>query len=213
MDSNQSSVPDEPAADDVATGDPDTEPRRNFVFEMGSLIIGGLVGLVPLLVGLVSFLDPLFGSKKKPRLYADAGGGDDDLIRISSLGALEVDGEPQRFPVIADKQDAWNYIPDQPIGAVFVQRLANDEVRVFNATCPHAGCSVSCVGTAFHCPCHNSAFALDGSKLVSDSGRTNPSPRPLDSLEVDSQRLKEDQEVWVKFQNFYTGKHEKKPKS
>jgi menaquinol-cytochrome c reductase iron-sulfur subunit len=213
MASNQSPPSETPAATESSSSDPPAEPRRSFVFEIASIVIGGLVGVVPLLVGVFSFLDPLTRTKKKPLWYAQGGESDNGFVRISSLGALEEDGEPQRFPVIADKQDAWNYIPNQPIGAVFVQRLADNQVLVFNATCPHAGCSVSCIGKEFHCPCHNSAFAQDGSKLVSESGRNNPSPRPLDSLEVDPRRLENDQEVWVKFQNFYTGKHEKKPKS
>jgi len=202
-----------PASDPSHSNDSPSEPRRNFFFEMGAIAIGGIVGLVPLAVGLFSFLDPLGHSKKKPRWYSREEGSDDGFIRISSLTSLEPGGPPQRFPVIADKQDAWNYVPDEPIGAVFVQRLADNAVRVFNATCPHAGCSVACVGKTFLCPCHNSAFAEDGSKLASTAGRNNPSPRPLDSLEVDPQRLEKDQEVWVKFQNFYTGRHEKKPKS
>lgn len=200
-----------PDSDQSPATDSPPEPRRGFVF--ATALIGGLVALAPLLVGLTSFLDPIIRKRKKPERYAGDGAGDDGFVRISSVGALEENGSPQRFPVIADKQDAWNYIPNQPIGAVFVQRLGGNDIRVFNATCPHAGCSVSCNGAAYHCPCHNSAFDLDGSKLASESGRNNPSPRPLDSLEIDAKRLEKDQEVWVKFQNFYTGRHEKKPKS
>ncbi len=207
MASNQSSASDQTPSDESSSW-----PRRIFNYQVGSIIIGGFVGIFPVLVGLFSFLDPLFGRRRKPLAYAQNDGGNDGFIRISSLDALRENGAPQRFPVIADKRDAWNYIPNQPIGAVYMQRLAGNEVRVFNTTCPHAGCSVTCIGEAFHCPCHNSAFNLDGSKLKSESGRSNPSPRPLDSLEVDAERL-ENGEVWVKFQNFYTGKHEKKPKS
>jgi Rieske Fe-S protein len=189
-------------------------PRRFFNYQVGSIIIGGIVGIAPLLVGLFSFLDPLFARRKKPLAYAEDGAGDDEFIRISSLDALQENGIPQRFAVIADKRDAWNYMPNQPIGAVYVQRLDGNEVLVFNVTCPHAGCSVSCTGTEFHCPCHNSAFKLDGSKLEMKSGAPNPSPRGLDELLVDPVRLGgEDPEVWVKFENFYTGKHEKKSKS
>lgn len=210
---NQSPASDQSPASgkSQSTGSP-AEPRRNFVYVVASIVVGGIVSVVPLLFGAFNFLDPILRKKKKPKWYAKEGEVDDGFVRISSLNALDEAGSPQRFPVIADKQDAWNYIPNQPIGAVFVQRLGND-VRVFNATCPHAGCSVSCDGTAYHCPCHNSAFALDGSKLASRSGRTNPSPRALDSLEVDLRRLEKDQEIWVKFQNFYTGRHEKKAKS
>ena len=209
MGSNQSSASDQTPADDTSSW-----PRRIFNYQIGAIIIGGIVGIAPVLVGLFSFLDPLIGRRRKPLAYAQDGADDDEFIRISSLDALQENGAPQRFPVIADKRDAWNYTPNQPIGAVYVQRLDGKHVRVFNTTCPHAGCSVSCIGEAFHCPCHNSAFNLDGSKLKSKSGRSNPSPRPLDSLEVDPVRLGgENPEIWVKYQNFYTGKHEKKPKS
>jgi Rieske Fe-S protein len=211
MASKQSSASDQTPS---SSKNSSSEPRRNFGYQIASIVIGGVVGVTPLLVGLVNFLDPLFGRRKTPLAYAQDGAGDDDYIRISSLEALEEGGPPQRFPVIADKRDAWNYMPDQPIGAVYVQRTAPNEVLVFNTTCPHAGCSVSCTGTAFHCPCHNSAFNLDGTKLESKSGRKNPSPRALDELDVDPVRLVgENPEVWVKFQNFYTGKEHKKPKS
>ena len=130
---------------------------------------------------------------------------------MAALSALRPGDAPQRFAVIADRQDAWNYIPDQPIGAVFIERTGESEVRVFNATCPHAGCSVSCDGQSFNCPCHNSSFNLDGTKRVSGSGRENPSPRSLDSLLVDPDQLAKG-EIWVKFVNFFTGREKPIPK-
>lgn len=39
------------------------------------------------------------------------------------------------------------------------------EVRAFSAVCPHEGCSAAPDGDRFSCPCHGSAFALDGSLL------------------------------------------------
>jgi Rieske Fe-S protein len=201
----------EPAARQNVTTGGEGGSRRNFAVELSSILIGAVLGLIPACVGLFAFLDPLRRQRPKPTAYRAGSGGPEGYTRITSLASLPVGGTPQRFPVISDQRDAWNFIPQQPIGAVFVARTAPEEVRVFNATCPHAGCSVSCDGSAFNCPCHNSAFNLDGSKRVSQSGRENPSPRPLDSLAVDAQMLAQG-EIWVEFVNFYTGIAEKKPK-
>ena len=198
-----------PAAASPAAG----EPRRGMLFKILSVAIGAVISLGPFGAGLTAFLDPLWRKKKVPEKYRKPGGaGSDKFVRVTSLDSLAIGGTPQRFPVIDDKIDAWNFTPAQPIGAVFIQRVAPHKVVVLNATCPHAGCSVACNGTAFNCPCHNSAFNLDGSRRENESGRENPSPRALDSLVVDDDRLQQG-EVWIEFMNFYTGVEEKKPKA
>ena len=137
---------------------------------------------------------------------------DSGAMRELCCYALTVGAPPQRFSVISNQTDAWNFSPQQPIGAVYADRPQDNVVRVFNVTCPHAGCSVSCDGQAYVCPCHNSSFELDGSKRTSESGRENPSPRPLDQLAVDESRLATG-DVWVEFKNFYPGRKEKTAKS
>jgi Rieske Fe-S protein len=215
-DESQEDVADSPAAtaadssanDESSNG---TDTRRRF-FEIASLVLGGLVSIGPALIGLIAFLDPLRRKPAKPLLHREeGGGGDDGFIRVASLDAL-VSGTPQRFAVIDDKIDSWNFTPDQPIGSVYIQKPATDSdaIRVFNTTCPHAGCSVSCDGEIFKCPCHNSSFELDGAKRTSAGGRANPSPRELDTLE---HRIDENGEIWVEFKNFYTGTHDKKEKA
>jgi menaquinol-cytochrome c reductase iron-sulfur subunit len=187
-------------------------PRRGFLLSAAAAIAAGAAALVPLAVGIVAFLDPLRRKKataKRNRGEADEGG--QGWVRVCALEALGQNGPPQRFPVIADQYDAWNFTPGAPIGAVYVERTGPQSVRVFNATCPHAGCSVSFHGQGFVCPCHNSSFDLSGAKQVSLSGRENPSPRGLDSLEVDPERLAQG-EVWIRFMEFYTGRAEKIPK-
>ena len=186
-------------------------PRRNFVLEGATVVISLIVGVVPFAAGLLSFLDPLFRKNQTPGKHTKGDqGGKTELVRICSLEALPPNGPPQRFPVITDQFDAWNFTAQQPIGSVYLQRISDSEVRVFNTTCPHAGCSVSCDGQAFHCPCHNSSFELNGSKRVSESGRENPSPRALDTLE---HTIDESGYVNVHYQNFYPGREEKKPKA
>ncbi|MCA9203539.1 MAG: Rieske 2Fe-2S domain-containing protein [Planctomycetales bacterium] len=188
------------------------EPRRNFLMSLSATVVGAAVGLIPVFTGLIAFLDPLSRKRKVPGAYAAASGGREGFVKVCSLEALAVDGSPQRFAVIDNQTDAWNFTPAQAVGSVYVQRTGNSDVRVFNTTCPHAGCSVAFTGSAYHCPCHNSAFNLDGTKLQSTTGRENPSPRPLDELVVDADKLA-DGEVWVKYQNFYTGREEQIPKS
>lgn len=190
----------------------DHDDRRNFIHTVLSLVIGAFLGLFPLLVGLVSFLNPLRSKRKLPTVAAQSSGdAPEGYTRLCALAALGVGDPPLMFQVVGDKQDGWNFAADQDIGTVFAQRIAEDDVRVFNATCPHAGCLVGCDGEAFLCPCHNSSFNIDGTKRVSGSGRENPSPRDMDKLDVETSLLSQG-EVWVKYENYYTGRHERKPK-
>ena len=52
----------------------------------------------------------------------------------------------------------------------------------------------------FRCPCHNSEFQADGA-IVPPS----PSPRPMDTLDCKV----EENEILVKFENFYCGMAQK----
>jgi menaquinol-cytochrome c reductase iron-sulfur subunit len=57
----------------------------------------------------------------------------------------------------------------------------------------------------FKCPCHNSFFKLNGAII-----EPSPSPRAMDKLPVDE---KPNGEIWVKYENFYTGIKDQKVKS
>jgi Rieske Fe-S protein len=188
------------------------DSRRNFFVSTVAVVSGVVAGVVPAAMALFTFCDPLRRLRRTPQLYSAEDEQDPSgFVRVCSVDALTEDTAPQRFPVVSDRIDAWNFTPAQPIGAVFVQRTGPQSVRVFNATCPHAGCSVACDGQSFLCPCHNSSFNLDGTKRVSTSGKENPSPRDMDTLEVDLDRMARG-EVWVDYVNFYTGREEKIPK-
>ena len=172
-------------------------PRRSFFKKASAIVIGGIVGIVPAIAGLLVFLDPL---KRKSKTAGDA-------IRVASLNALPKDGRPQKFPVISSRTDAWNKFPEVPIGAVYLRRIGEKEVEALHVVCPHAGCFVDYVHarTCFLCPCHNSTFAIDGS--INDP--KSPSPRGLDTLEVEIRG----EEIFVKFQNFRAGVHQKIPEA
>ena len=173
---------------------PPEPDRRNFLTKAAAVVIGGLLALAAPLAGLFVILDPL-------RRKSDTGGA----VLVASLSALPENGEPRKFPVLATRVDAWNRSPNVPIGAVYLQRVGG-KVRALNVVCPHAGCFVDYRGAQnhYHCPCHNSRFALDGAVLDPKS----PSPRALDDLPVE---IRHGTEIWVKFQNFRAGVHGKIP--
>lgn len=177
--------------------------RRSFLEKALATVIGLVAGVFPLAAGLLVFLDPVI--KKK-----SSGSGPDGakpFLRVASLSQLQ-EGTPVQAPVISDLVDAWNREVDQPIGAVYLIRKG-ESVTAFNAICPHAGCFVGYAAerNCFLCPCHTSSFQLDGARI----GASSPSPRDLDPLEVDAEKLKQG-EVWVQFVNYYPGKEEREEK-
>jgi Rieske Fe-S protein len=153
------------------------------------------VGLFPFVAGLAVFFDPL-------RRQTKTG----DLVLVASLNALPADGTPRKFPVITSHQDAWNKLPNVPVGAVYLRRTGERAVQALNVVCPHAGCFVDYVAgrKGFLCPCHNSTFALNGK--INDT--KSPAARGLDELEYE---IRNETEIWVKFQNFRAGGAEKIP--
>jgi Rieske Fe-S protein len=182
---------------DLNHNEPYAEGRRGFMTHVLAAAIGGFVGLVPLASGLCFFLDPLIRKRK--------GGGGDGFVKLPiTVEALEVNGEPQLIKIIMDRVDAWNTYRNQPVGAVFLRRVAADKVVVFNQRCPHLGCAVDYKPAEknYFCPCHTSAFGLDGAK------QNDIPPRGLDELEVS---IRNKTEVWVKFQNFRATTPEKIP--
>jgi Rieske Fe-S protein len=169
--------------------------RRNFLTKATALGLGAAATLVPTGASLITMLDPL-------RHKARAG----SFLRITALNALPDDGSPRQFPVVADREDAWNKFPQVRVGAVYLRKTGPKEVQAINVVCPHAGCFVNYQPDQhqYLCPCHNSSFTLDGT-IKSPS---SPSPRALDTLEV---KISEDGGVWVKFENYRAGVHEKIP--
>ena len=187
-----------PTADN-RTVDAEGPERRGFLTRALAVLIGGLVGAVPLASGIWSFIDPL---RRK-------GQGRGDFVRVTTLDAVPPDGIPRQFTVFADRRDAWNYFPSQPVGSIFLRRTSPDgPIQAFSATCPHAGCLVSFFADKqrFQCPCHDSAFEPDGQRI---NPQSCPSPRDLDALETELRPPENPSEVWVRYQEFQAGTPEK----
>lgn len=164
--------------------------------------------MVPACAGAVFFLDPLLRKKAdadpKAAAAASAAGMGEGYLPITKVDSLPADGSPRAFKVIADLQDAWNKFPQTEVGSVYLSRTASGEISCFNARCPHLGCTVQYKDgdQKYACPCHDSAFELDGSRL------NEIPPRGMDSLEA---KAAADGMIWVKFLKFRAGTEEKKP--
>lgn len=184
---------------------PAGEPRRGFFATAFAYLVGLFCLAVPTAAGVVTFLNPL---RKKRQGGAPAG----EFTRVANLDDLPEDGTPVRVPVLADRRDAWNYFPEQPVGAVWLRRTEEGQVLAFQGECPHLGCDITFVKAeggqpgVFRCPCHeNPTFDLQGTLLQVDSS----SPRDLDALDVKI----ENNDVLVKFQEFTPGISEQIVKS
>lgn len=175
------------------------EPRRGFMTKAAAVIVGAVVSVVPLVAAAVTYLDPLL---RRRRSGTESDSVADGFLKITTLPSLPADGSPRMYPVVADLQDAWNKFPNTEIGSVYLWKSSEGEVKCFNARCPHLGCTVNYKAdmAAYACPCHDSAFSLDGQRS------NDIPPRNMDPLEAE---IRNGDEVWVKFQKFRAGVHER----
>ncbi len=175
--------------------------RRNFLIKTAAAITGGIAAIFPFAIGLFTFADPL--------RRRSAGNGE-GFVRVASLTAVPDDGVPRQFAIVADRTDSWSRLPNEPIGAIYLRRKkGEEEPQAFNAICPHAGCFVGYTAerNLFQCPCHNSAFQLDGSII-----QPSPSPRAMDELPCEIRTVDGRQEIWVQFHDFLPGREEAIPR-
>jgi menaquinol-cytochrome c reductase iron-sulfur subunit len=165
--------------------------RRGFLRQAGAIACGAAAIAVPAAAGVVAFLNPL---RQKSQ------GG--EFLHLASLQAIPEDGTPLKVSVIAARTDAWCRFPNESIGAVFLARggKSDNKVTALQVICPHAGCSINFDASArkYFCPCHAASFDMAGVR----TDTTSPSPRDMDSLEVE---VRNKDEVWVKFQTFGIG--------
>jgi menaquinol-cytochrome c reductase iron-sulfur subunit len=126
-------------------------------------------------------------------------GGDEFVV----VGKREAFGpDPVRVDIYADRVDAWNRTQNVKIGSAWVVER-DGQLHAFSTVCPHLGCAVDYDAETkkFACPCHDSAFGLDGSH------EAGPSPRPLDQLSIEEQ--KDGKLIAIRYERFKQGVEEK----
>ncbi len=139
-----------------------SQRRRNFFL----LAINGLGAAIGAALAIPT-LGYLFSP---PRKIAAA-----DWVDAAALDALPV-GRPQEVVFRRRRADGWKVI-DEKLSA-WVVRKGDHEVYAISPACTHLGCAVGWNESQGHflCPCHTSAFSVDGAVL------SGPAPRALDRL-------------------------------
>jgi menaquinol-cytochrome c reductase iron-sulfur subunit len=171
---------------------------RRDLFRLATLGVGTLLGLALAVPGVAYILTPLRRSGRRTE-------GFETLTRLSQLKV----GVPRSFAIVQERRDAWVKYPREPVGSVWLVRQPEGEsppVIALSSECPHLGCAVNLAqgGKGFLCPCHTSAFDLQGKP------KNRVPPRPMDRLEVELGGGP-DPEVRVKFQRFRTQSAQKIP--
>jgi menaquinol-cytochrome c reductase iron-sulfur subunit len=163
---------------------PSPDERRHFLKVVG---IGGLGAGLAAVVGAPAVVFVTY-----PLGHETISGGD-EFIAVGKLADF-AEGKPTKVEIFANKRDAWNRIVDVKIGSAWILR-DGDRVRAFSTVCPHLGCAIDHEGEFFKCPCHRSAFGLDGAV------KEGPSPRSMDELEVQT----EGEAIAIRYRRFKQG--------
>lgn len=92
---------------------------------------------------------------------------------------------PQEVVFLRNRVDGWKVISEK--ATAWVIKKKPDQVVAFTPQCTHLGCAYHWeeANKQFLCPCHTSAFSIDGDVL------TGPAPRPLDryAVKIDGSKL------------------------
>jgi menaquinol-cytochrome c reductase iron-sulfur subunit len=169
---------------------PEQESRRKLL-KLGIGALGCGLAAVPVVPALGYLVHPL----AKP-----GAGGEAALVAAGKRAAFGA--VPVRVDLYADRRDAWNRESNVKLGSCWVVERSGS-LHALSTSCPHLGCAIDFepANNKFKCPCHRSAFSLEGKV------EAGPSPRPMDSLEVkESNGL-----VSIRFQRFRQGVAGKEP--
>jgi menaquinol-cytochrome c reductase iron-sulfur subunit len=172
--------------------EPPREDRRRFL-KVATCALGGGIG-VTVAAPAVSYLLYPIGKRT-----VTAAAEPIDAIAVDALGT-----NPVRVPLRARSlRDAWTSSNDVPLGAAWVRRDEKGEVHALSSVCPHLGCAVAFSPPTgdFRCPCHDSAFSVNGDH------RRGPAERGLDPLPLEVK----DGRVYITWVRFRAGGSSREP--
>lgn len=170
---------------------PEDDTRRTFM-KVGIGAIGAGLAAVVVAPALRFALWPLAEG-----VEVTSGGG--ELVVVGNRG--QFGASPTKVDIYADRIDAWNRTTNVKIGSAWVVEI-DGQLHAFSSVCPHLGCAVdwSPEHERFKCPCHRSAFGIDG------TAEEGPAPRSLDSLELEAQ---DGDLIAIRFERFKEGIEDK----
>lgn len=146
--------------------------RRSFPIA----VIGGLWTLISAALALPAAVYLLSPSK--------SGSKDADWVDAGDISRLPVD-VPEEVVFRRNRVDGWKVVSEKT--TAWVVKKDDGKVVAFAPQCTHLGCAYHYEARTkeFVCPCHTSAFSIDGAVL------TGPAPRPLDryNVRLQNQRL------------------------
>lgn len=154
----------------------DEDPDRRRFLSTATCAIGGAIG-IGTIAPIVRFVIDPAGAQTvtTPR----------DPLDLGAIDRFSIGAPPRKVDVIAPTvKDAWTAARDVVLGSAWIRRVSHDKLEALSAVCPHLGCAVRWdegPGT-YLCPCHDSRFGVDGTKL------TGPSKRGLDPLPLSIER-------------------------
>ncbi|HLT36698.1 MAG TPA: ubiquinol-cytochrome c reductase iron-sulfur subunit [Enhygromyxa sp.] len=125
--------------------------------------------------------------------------GGEEFVVVGDRG--QFGKQPIKVDIYADRIDAWNRVENVKIGSAWVVEV-DGELHAFSTVCPHLGCAVDWSADIgkFKCPCHRSAFAVDGTP------EEGPAPRSLDALDIEP---REDGLIAIRYERFKQGVEDK----
>ena len=149
---------DEQSGTDLSTN------RRTFYLAF----IYGLPALIGAVLGLPALAYLLFPPRSKK-----SGG----WVNAADLSKLSP-GVPEEVVFRRNRIDGWRVTAEK--ATAWVVKKSDTEAVAFAPQCTHLGCAYhwDAANKNFLCPCHTSAFSLDGKVL------SGPAPRPLDQYQV-----------------------------
>lgn len=159
--------------------------RRDFLFLLPLGIFAGLTATI--MTAAFRFLRPAKATQ--------------DAVWSDVAPLSELKGEvPIMRSITTEHQAAWTTALEEH----FVYVLPHKGNEVLSNICPHEGCDVAwrAETNQFVCPCHDSYFASDGSRL------SGPCRRGLDPLE----KREQDGKLQVKFQTYVNNTEERIPR-
>lgn len=159
--------------------------RRAFVLLVPFAAIGGMFATVA--TAAFRFLRPLVSTSTG------------EWIDVASV--VELSGQkPVARKIVVDQVAGWA----KSLAEHSVYILPGKNNQVLSAVCPHEGCEVSWRDdeNVFSCPCHDSNFAADGSRIY------GPARRGLDPL---PSRVA-DGKLQVQYQSFVNNTQERTPR-